>query len=231
MKQYYKDKKEIKLTQKAEAELDKVDEILVKKKDIVFVIDLSGSMREHGKMKAAKNGALEVFDIAINNADQVAILGFHSELQYILPLTNKGQSSEIIRNKIQNIEETPYQTMFYDAVAEGIQIIMNTPTDRQKWVIALTDGFDNCSVKYHPENLTTFIKNLAQPINLILIGVGPELQQVANDFIKIVKSTPKGKYIPIYAAKNVAQQIEKAFQQVQQIMAFSEIEGFSPDEN
>ena len=46
----------------------------------------------------------------------------------------------------------------------------------------------------------------------------------------MVNATPRGKYITIYSVKNVKKRIENAFKTVKEIMASSEIEGFTPEE-
>jgi tetratricopeptide (TPR) repeat protein len=216
---------------KAQTELEKLNAILVKPKDVVFVIDLSGSMEEQGKIVAAKTGALEVFDVAINPSDNIAILGFHGIVETILNMTHKEGNGPAIRNVIKNIRATPYQTMFYDAVAQAIKLLSEAPNKNQKWIVALTDGLDNCSVEYTSSKLAEFIDGTETPMNIILIGVGRDLREVAQDFTKIVNASVRGKYIPIYSSKNVQEKIEKAFKQVQEIMAFSEIEGFSPEDS
>jgi tetratricopeptide (TPR) repeat protein len=214
--------------EKATAEYNKLNDLLVMPKDVIFVIDLSGSMDEQGKMKSAKKGAKEVFSIALNNRDRLAIIGFHSYVEHLMPMTEKGPNIPMIEERFESINSTPYMTCLYDAIATAINMLQNQPAERARWVVALTDGLDNASENYNPEKLIKFIRALDRPINLILIGVGPELQQVAPDFTRIVEASSRGKYIPIYAGKNLGNQIEKAFKMVSEIMASAEIEGFTP---
>jgi len=218
------------LLHKAETELAKVNSLLVKKKAVVFVIDQSGSMQAEGKMTAARNGALEVFEETINMEDEVAILGFHSIVNEILPLIKKiGPTVAQIKNAFINLDNTPYQTAFYDAIAQAIDKLKGIPADEQRWIVALTDGQDNMSKNYNAKTIAKLIQSLQPPLNFILIGVGSELQLVHNEMTMIVDSTPKGKYIKIYSPKNVKKAIEDAFKMVKEIMAASEIEGFTPE--
>ena len=215
---------------KAEAELAKVNDLLVKKKDVIFVMDQSGSMQEQNKMKSARRGALEVFNMAINSGDRVAIIGFHSVVNEFLKPTLKAGNIETIQKTIQTIDYTPYQTAFYDALGKAIDDLKESPIGFQHWVVALTDGQDNSSRDFNPQTLAKYIKELKFPLNLILIGVGRELRNVFYEMNLIVTAAPRGKYIPIYAETNLSQQIEGAFKQVQEILASSEIEGFTPEE-
>jgi Mg-chelatase subunit ChlD len=215
---------------KAEAELAKINELLIRKKDVVFVIDQSGSMQEQNKMRSARRGALEVFNMTINPGDRVAIIGFHSIVNEILPPTPKAGNIETIQKTFQSVDFTPYQTAFYDAVGKAIDDLKDSPQGFQHWIVALTDGQDNNSKRFNPQTLVNYIKELKFPLNLVLIGVGRELRNVFYEMNLIVTSAPRGKYIPIYAETNLAQQIEGAFKQVQEILASSEIEGFTPEE-
>ncbi|MHA1932257.1 MAG: tetratricopeptide repeat protein [Promethearchaeota archaeon] len=225
------------LHHKAELELSKINDFLVSKKDVVFVIDQSGSMKEWGKMQAARIGALGVFNETINIGDRVAIIGFHSIINKVLELTEKrGNIAEIV-DMFKNLDNTRYETALYDAIAHAIDILNKAPTiqgqeaqERQKWVITLTDGEDNLSKEFTPRKISTLIKTISPPLNFVLIGVGPELKKVHRKMTQMVNATPLGKYITIYSAKNVQKRIADAFTRVKEIMASSEIEGFMPEE-
>ncbi|MHA1986250.1 MAG: tetratricopeptide repeat protein [Promethearchaeota archaeon] len=226
------------LHHKAELELSKINDLLVSKKDVVFVIDQSGSMKEWGKMQAARMGALGVFNETINIGDRVAIIGFHSIINKILELTEKkGNIAEIVEI-FKNLENTRYETALYEAIAYAIGILNKAPLiqgqetqERQKWVITLTDGEDNASKGgFTSKRISTLVKNINPPLNFILIGVGPELKKVHRKMTQMVNATPLGKYITIYSAKNVQKRIADAFKRVKEIMASSEIEGFIPEE-
>ncbi len=215
---------------KAEAKLAKVTDLIVRQKDVIFVIDQSGSMGEQNKMRAARRGAKEVFETVINPNDRMAIIGFHSEVNHILPLTTKGGNVKHIQQILKALTNTQYQTAFYDAMGLAIDMLKDSPSESQKWIVALTDGLDNCSMRFHSESLAKYIKNITFPLNIILIGVGRELREVFYDMNLIVHSSMRGKYIAIYQESQVEKLIEDAFQRVKQIMASSEIEGFAPEE-
>jgi Mg-chelatase subunit ChlD len=215
---------------KTEAELARINETLVKPKEVVFVMDQSGSMQAEGKMTASRSGALEVFEETINVGDEVAVIGFHSIINPLLPLTpKKGTDIAKIKNALGNLDSTPYQTAFYDAVAFAIEMLKSAKADVQRWIVALTDGQDNMSKQYNPATLAKLIKSISPPLNFILIGVGSELKMVHNEMTQIVEATPRGKYIKIYSPKNVKKAIEDAFKRVKEILAASEIEGFTPE--
>jgi len=218
------------LLHKMEAKLAKISELIIRKKDIIFVIDQSGSMEDQNKIRAARKGAKEVFDAVINQSDNVAIVGFHSKVNHILPLTRKSGNVEKIQNVFRDLTNTPYQTAFYDAVGLAVEMLNNSPKENQKWIVALTDGLDNFSKEYSAKTLAEYVTTLDYPLNIILIGVGRELREVFTEMNLIVNSSIRGKYIPIYSESNLSKSIADAFKRVKEIMASSEIEGFSPEE-
>lgn len=237
MVQLYESQDKTTLYHKAELELSKVDDVLVRKKDVVFVIDQSGSMSTRDKMGAARTGALGVFNETINIGDRVAILTFHSIINILLNLTEKKGNVSKITNIFKAIESVPYETSLYDAIAKALDILLEAPPlseqesqERQKWIVTLTDGEDNRSKNYSSRKVANYIKKIEPPVNFILIGVGPELKRVHRKMKEMVATTPHGKYITIYSAKNVSKRIADAFKKVKEIMVSSEIEGFIPEE-
>jgi len=227
------------LHDKAENELSKINTVLVRKKDVIFVIDQSGSMHEWGKMAAARTGALGVFNETINIGDRIAVIGFHSNTMTHLSLSEKKGSENItdIVEIFNNLKAMPYNTKLYDSIALAIEMLRDAPgvrgqesQERLKWVVTLTDGEDNESRKYTPKKISQLIKTIKPPLNFILIGIGPELKTFHRQMTNMVNATPRGKYITIYSIKNVQKRIENAFKTVKEIMASSEIEGFMPEE-
>jgi tetratricopeptide (TPR) repeat protein len=226
------------LLEKAQAELGKIKRVLVKKKDVIFVIDQSGSMSDQGKMPAVRTGTLSLFNEMINPDDRVAIIGFHSIIENILELTEKKGNETKIKTVINNLTNQPYETRLYDGIGAAIDRLSKaTPlnekgensNDRQKWLVTLTDGEDTSSQRFDYQELAEYITKIDPPINFILIGVGPEIRAAHKQMTTIVNATPRGKYIKIYSANNVQKRIEDAFKRVKQIMASSEIEGFVPE--
>jgi len=225
------------LHHKAENELSKVNNILVRKKDVIFVIDQSGSMHEWDKMSAARTGALGVFEETINLGDRIAVIGFHTNTLIHLKLTEKKSVVSDINNIFSNLKALPYNTRLYDSIARAIEMLREAPVirgqesqERQKWIVTLTDGEDNESKRYNPKKISSLIKTIKPPLNFILIGIGPELKRYHRKMTEMVNATPRGKYITIYSVKNVQKRIDTAFKTVKEIMASSEIEGFIPEE-
>jgi tetratricopeptide (TPR) repeat protein len=226
----YDEQDNIVLLHKMEAKLGKISDQIVRKKDIIFVIDQSGSMKDQNKIGAARKGAKEVFNTVINPSDRIAIVGFHSTIDNILSLIKKSGNVEEIQNIFRNLTNTPYQTAFYDAIGFAVKMLEETPKENQRWIVALTDGLDNFSKKYSSKTLAQYINELDYPLNIILIGVGRELKEVFTEMNLIVNSSIRGTYIPIYNEQNLSKSIANAFKRVKEIMASSEIEGFTPEE-
>jgi hypothetical protein len=136
-------------------------------------------------------------------------------------------------------------TAFYDALGLGLEEMSLITGNEQKWIISLTDGLDNASAHYSiknsektffnkifrmgKESIQGFIKKSLININLIIVGIGHELEQVEGDFINLINDLPRGKYIPIKDQHQVDKAIENAFTEVRELMAQVDIEGFSID--
>jgi len=185
------------LHHKAENELTKVNSVLVQKKDVIFIIDQSGSMHEWGKMEAARMGSLGVFNETINIGDRIAIIGFHSNTITHLDLTEKKGGITDTVGIFNELKAMPYNTKLYDSIAHGINLLINSPPisgqERQQWIVTLTDGEDNESKKYNPKKIANLIKTISPPLNFVLIGIGPELRKYHKKMTDMVAATPRGK--------------------------------------
>jgi VWFA-related protein len=104
----------------------------------LLVMDISGSMNGEGKLEAAKAAAVTFIE-QMRPVDQVGLMIFNTQIDYLEPVTtNHEQVIETI-NGITAVGDTA----MYDALAEAVMILDAVPG--RKAVIALTDGLDNFS--------------------------------------------------------------------------------------
>ncbi|MHA1371132.1 MAG: hypothetical protein ACTSRA_15630, partial [Promethearchaeota archaeon] len=112
------------------------------------------------------------------------------------------------------------------------------------WIVALTDGIDNCSSRFTLDkvknyffkptkkiNLIDYINENLLPLNLIIIGVGNELAYVEKDLRGLVDSVHRGLYIPAATEYEVNDAIKNAFKSVGELLAEMEVEKFDIFEN
>ncbi len=221
---------------------EKLKTSLMQKKLVILTIDVSGSMTGN-RISAAVNGALEIFDNKINPQDEVAIILFNSISEVILPPTQKGGNEEYIRNIIQRIKATRYQTALYDAIGDSFNLINQRISDEHKWNIILSDGMDNQSLKFNlwdrkykgflkflnPDKrmgLGEFIEENLMTMNLIIIGLGKELIPIENDLKIICDKSIQGRYIPVHNLYNTREAINNAFLEVSDLLAQINVEEF-----
>ncbi len=211
-------------------------------KAVVFVIDVSGSMRG-SRIDAALKGALDIFEEQINPQDFVAVITFHAVSTVSLAITQKGADERRIRRNISNIETTPYQTALYDAIGDAFAILNDVAGNAHKWVIALTDGLDNSSHKFSLKDRkhvgwTTFLNrdrrvglgeyihaNLLN-VNLALIALDKEIVPMEEDLRALCDRFEGGKYIPVYDLRNTTEAIRQAFKKVSDLLAQISVEEF-----
>lgn len=168
------------------------------KKSVVFVIDYSGSMRAQDRIRAAVEGAKEIFDTQVNPQDQVSIITFNSTYQQLLPLTQKrsydNPRDDPVIKALSSLRYPNYATAFYDALGKALVDLNQIESSEHRWVIALTDGQDNSSTRFsldalkgifterdrqkrkRPLTVEGFIRDNHLDVNLIVIGVGDELR-------------------------------------------------------
>ncbi|MHA1699166.1 MAG: cache domain-containing protein [Promethearchaeota archaeon] len=224
------------------AEYEQLKRKIQPKKYVVFIFDCSGSMVH--RIAATKEGALYIFDHHVNPQDVVAIIIFHSIHKVLLPPIQKAGNEEQIRNVIYSITNTVYETAFYDALGAGIDFLNESGHNEQKWIVALTDGIDNCSSRFTLDkvknyffkpakkiNLIDYINENLLPLNLIIIGVGNELAYVEKDLRGLVDSVHRGLYIPAATEYEVNDAIKNAFKSVGELLAEMEVEKFDIFEN
>jgi tetratricopeptide (TPR) repeat protein len=171
------------------------------KKSVVFVIDYSGSMGTQDRLKAAVAGAREILDSQVNPQDDASIITFNITVQQVLPLTQKGdykdRKDSPIHRALDGVRYPDLRTAFFDALGKALEDLNKIESSEHRWVIALTDGQDNSSVKYSLDALEGitgdrqrkvrrptvegFIRDNHLDVNLIIIGVGEELKKQIGD--------------------------------------------------
>jgi VWFA-related protein len=104
----------------------------------LLVIDVSGSMKENGKLDSAKNAAKAYVD-QMRPGDQVGVVAFSTHVQYVQPITADRNAIKSSIDQLKPIENTA----MYDALSEGVKTLAQA--SGRKTIIALTDGMDNSS--------------------------------------------------------------------------------------
>ena len=110
-----------------------------KKKDIVFAVDVSGSMMGN-KLDQVKADMTEVVADVLNDSEnQVSLISFESTANLELPFTS---DKELTLSAIENLE-TGNNTNYYEALQRVEEALAGHTQDenRELYVLILTDGF------------------------------------------------------------------------------------------
>lgn len=162
-------------------------------KDIVFILDISGSMSGQ-KIEKAKLALLQILQM-LHEGDRFSIITFNDEVcnltGHLLPFSNGPQwyssVEQITAGGMTNI---------YDALQEGIEILDNqSADDRYKVVLFLTDGAPT-------EGITDIRKIIRdstklaneKDVHLFVFGVGYDVNAELLDELA-EKAAGKVKYI------------------------------------
>jgi Ca-activated chloride channel family protein len=107
---------------------------------IAFVLDVSGSMRQSGKLGAAKE-AIRFFVDQLRTKDRFALICFADEqVSWVTPFTS-DRTNFLDRLAVQ---EGYGQTALHDAVAATPKLV-DEQTSGRKAIVLITDGVDNAS--------------------------------------------------------------------------------------
>jgi Ca-activated chloride channel family protein len=166
-------------------------------KDIVFVMDTSGSMSGE-KIEQAKKALTRILHM-LKTEDRFSIVLFDSDIKEI---TKGLQSIDNIQNYIKIIEDIQAGglTNINDALLKSVEILSDVSEKRFKSILFLTDG-EPTEGELVPNNIIGNVKNAIgnKPINLFVFGVGYDvnaslLDRLAGDPSKIQYVEP-GEYI------------------------------------
>jgi len=137
---------------------------------VLLAMDISGSMLYVGKLEAAKEAA-KIFVDQLRPADRVGLLTFHTEIDYVQPVTT---DRDLILTAINNLEAVD-DTAMYDALLEGIEIL--SEVKGRKAILAITDGLDTLSTST-PESVLESIGPAG--LSISTIGLGDPDQDLAE---------------------------------------------------
>jgi VWFA-related protein len=132
----------------------------------MLVVDISGSMNSGGKLEAAKDAAIAYVDQARAD-DQIGLLAFNTQIEYVQPLTNNHQA---LKDAIESLRAQD-DTAMYDALEQAIEYLSSV--QGRKAIIVLTDGLDNRS-KRSPQEVIQMIG--PEGLSISTVGLGDPTQ-------------------------------------------------------
>lgn len=152
-----------------------------KNKDIIFVLDISGSMSGN-KLDKVKRDAIELTNYLLSDSNnKVALITFDTDSEIISDLTN---DSNFLIDYIENL--TPKDATNYNTALKSVTSLLNNyrySQDRELVVLFLTDGYPNVET---PNQISQY-KYLKERFPYILIeGIQYEMgKEIIQEIIEI----------------------------------------------
>lgn len=145
---------------------------------IVMTIDVSGSMKDEGKLDGAKKAA-EAFVDTLGPKDSVALVSFSDQVKIVQGYTSDKSA---LKSAIAQLK-TEGDTSIYDAMIQAAALQGAVPQQR-KVILLLTDGADTTS----KQSLDAALKaTLETKVPVFVVGLGSDVKKDVLD--KIAGST------------------------------------------
>ncbi|QOV38229.1 von Willebrand factor type A domain-containing protein [Streptomyces ferrugineus] len=137
---------------------------------LTFVIDISGSMAEPGRLDLAKD-SLDVMTNQLRDDDSVAIVTFSDEAERVLPMTRLGGNRDEVHDAIETLEPTDSTNLGagvetgYETAVDGLR---EGATNR---VVLVSDALANTG-DTDPDSILERIGSERREHGITLFGVG-----------------------------------------------------------
>ncbi|MFJ8139252.1 von Willebrand factor type A domain-containing protein [Streptomyces sp. NPDC096013] len=137
---------------------------------LTFVIDVSGSMSEPGRLDLAKKSLDEMTD-RLHDDDSVALVTFSDEAETVLPMTRLGGHRGQVHNAVDELE-----TQSSTNLGAGVETGYATATEglregATKRVVLISDGLANTG-DTKPDSILDRIAHERRDHGITLFGVG-----------------------------------------------------------
>lgn len=147
-------------------------------KDVLFVLDKSGSMKQNNKIKQAKD-ALEFCIQSLNPKDRFAVIMFSDEVEIITPMTEATSTEKNrICGEIQKIEATG-GTFIEGALKQSLELVSND--SRPSYLLFLTDGLPTVGNRKIDQLLAQSQENNKHQCRIFTFGVGYDVNTLLLD--------------------------------------------------
>jgi Ca-activated chloride channel homolog len=149
-------------------------------KEVVFVLDTSGSMQEAGKMEKAR-AALRFGLGTLGRSDSFNIVSFATSTRLFRERTVPAEPDavEAALDYVSNLEAGG-GTNFADALKEGLAVF-SSAGDRPRYLVVLTDGLPTVGETDPARILKSFREKRPESVRLFTFGVGYDVNTFLLD--------------------------------------------------
>lgn len=157
-------------------------------KDVLFVLDKSGSMKQNDKIKQAK-GALEFCIRSLNPNDRFAVVAFSDEVESLVKMTSANRSElDKALAEIGKIDASG-GTNINEALNDTFKLIPESDGKRPVYILFMTDGLPTVGVR----DINTILGNASnwnkKRCRMFTFGVGYD---VNTNLLDQLSQTNKG---------------------------------------
>jgi Ca-activated chloride channel family protein len=174
--------------------------------NVTLVIDVSGSMKEEGRMTFAKAGAKQ-FVATMKDEDTLSVLPFNSQLLWAARGLALGAGRARINEQVESLFPDG-GTALYDAVESAYAFLAENPQpDRISAVVVLTDGADTHStIKLEALLQQVRLDAEKRPIRIFTIGYGAGANK---DILQAIADATQGRFF-----EGTPQNIQAVFREI-----------------
>jgi len=171
-------------------------------KNVIFILDVSGSMSQNGRLESMKKAAIEMID-SLSFADYIGVVTFSSKAQTLYNLKFLAPAQSRFRDKLKSLVselKAEGATNYEAALMQAFKVAdtsyqANYDSGYQTAYVFLTDGEQTeGSPEYVSLVSTRTAKNVKRAETFIVIGFGSGLQDDAKIKLKSMACTGKGIY-------------------------------------
>lgn len=174
--------------------------------NVVFVLDVSSSMRNHEKLDLLKYSLYELTDL-VRKEDKIGIVSYATKAQVILPSTS-GANKDSIRKVVEKLEASGSTAGGAGIIKGYEQVLENYSKSGVNHLIIITDGGFNTQSGDYKKMIKKYLKN---NITLSVIGIKNKSSEEAS--MREIARLGNGQYVPIFvledAQRNLIHEIRR----------------------
>lgn len=183
---------------------DNFDPEYFKPVNVVFVLDVSSSMRQVDKIELMKYSLYQLTDM-LRPEDKITLVTYADETQVLLPAAS-GDDKETIRKEVEQLQASGY-TAGGKGITLGFKEAKRSKIpDGTNHVIIITDGAFNRGTDDYENTVKKYAK---EDIHLSVVGI--KNKDVHEDDMRRAAEFGGGHYVPIFkladAQNNLKQEI------------------------
>ena len=185
--------------------------------NIVFVVDLSGSMR--GTKLSTTKTAINSFIDILGEKDKAALVTFNNSAKVISELTN---DKDKLKNLVGSMSADGL-TSIYEGLREAVNILENNMLSGYNMIIVFTDGYDEPSTNYD-----THYKDIvaeAQENNIVIHTIG--ISTVDKVLLNKIAQLTGGNYYYASVVTELQDKIDSIKQETEDYITDSNNDGIS----